>query len=228
MSKLCTPFSLLSLFSIVWPAAAADQYARPQALAAAPAAASQSPTPPAALNFTMAALSGGEVDLRQYAGKVVLIVNVASKCGLTPQYQQLQALQEKYGKEGLVVLGFPCNQFKGQEPGSAEEIRAFCTAKFGVTFPLLAKVEVNGDGACPLYKHLTALDVKPAGAGKISWNFEKFLLDRNGQVVARWSPRTKPDASEVIKRIEEELAKKQASARRMEKGAALARNKVGS
>ena len=173
-----------------------------------PVVASPPAKPPAALSFTMPALAGGDVELRKYAGKVVLIVNVASKCGLTPQYTQLQALHEKYGKQGLAVLGFPCNQFKGQEPGGPEEIRKFCTANYGVTFPLFAKIEVNGDGACGLYRHLTALDAKPAGAGKITWNFEKFLVGRDGQVVARWSPRTKPDAPEVLTRIEEELAKK--------------------
>jgi glutathione peroxidase len=161
-----------------------------------------------ALNFTMKSLHGKDVDLRKYQGKVVMIVNVASKCGLTPQYEQLQALHEKYEKDGLVILGFPCNQFLQQEPGSPEEIRQFCTVKYGVTFPLFAKIEVNGDGACDLYKNLTALDTKPVGPGKISWNFEKFIIGRNGEVVARFAPRTKPDDAEVVKVIEAELAKK--------------------
>ena len=110
--------------------------------------------------------------------------------------------------KGLAILGFPCNQFRNQEPGTAKEIQQFCRLNYGVTFPLFAKIEVNGNGACDLYKHLTSLDTKPIGAGKISWNFEKFVIGRNGEVVARFSPRTKPDAPEVIKVIEAELAKK--------------------
>ena len=163
---------------------------------------------PAALDFKMNSLDGKEVDLSKYQGKVVMVVNVASQCGLTPQYKQLEALYEKYGKQGLVILGFPCNQFLHQEPGTVEEIQQFCTVNYGVTFPLFAKVEVNGDGACPLYKYLTALDAKPTGAGKISWNFEKFIIGRSGEVVARFSPRTTPDAPEVVQVIEAELAKK--------------------
>jgi glutathione peroxidase len=163
---------------------------------------------PAALNFTMKSLDGKDVDLTKYQGKVVMVVNVASKCGLTPQYKQLQALHEKYEKDGLVILGFPCNQFLHQEPGTADEIQKFCTVNYGVSFPLFAKIEVNGDGACDLYKYLTALDAKSAGKGKISWNFEKFIVGRSGEVVARFSPRTTPDAAEVVKVIEAELARK--------------------
>ena len=160
------------------------------------------------LSFTMKALDGQELDLSDYQGKVVLIVNVASKCGLTPQYDQLQDLHEKYAEDGLAVLGFPCNQFLGQEPGTAEEIKEFCRVNYGVTFVMFAKVEVNGDGACELYKTLTALDTKPVGPGKISWNFEKFVVGRSGEVVARFSPRTKPNDPELVKVIEGELAKK--------------------
>ena len=163
---------------------------------------------PSALNFKMKSLDGQEVDLGKYQGKVVMVVNVASKCGLTPQYKELEALHEKYEKAGLVILGFPCNQFLHQEPGTAEDIQKFCTVNYGVSFPLFAKIEVNGKGACDLYKYLTALDVKPKGAGKISWNFEKFIVGRNGDVVARFTPQTKPDASEVLKVLEAELAKK--------------------
>jgi glutathione peroxidase len=161
-----------------------------------------------ALNFTVKSLDGKDVGLSKYQGKVVLIVNVASKCGLTPQYKQLQALHKKYSKEGLAILGFPCNQFASQEPGTADEIKEFCRVNYGATFPLFAKVEVNGDGACDLYKHLTTLDTKPVGPGKISWNFEKFIVGRNGEVVARFAPRTKPDDPEVVKVIEAELARK--------------------
>jgi glutathione peroxidase len=163
---------------------------------------------PAALNFTMKSLDGKEVDLTKYQGKVVMVVNVASKCGLTPQYKQLQALYEKYEKQGLVILGFPCNQFLHQEPGTAEEIQQFCTVNYGVAFPLFAKVDVNGKGACDLYKYLTALETKPTGKGKISWNFEKFVIGRSGEVVARFSPRTTPDAAEVVKVVAAELARK--------------------
>ena len=159
------------------------------------------------LGFTMKSLDGKDVDLSKYQGKVVLIVNVASKCGLTGQYEQLQKLHDEYSDKGLAVLGFPCNQFLYQEPGTAEEIQEFCRINYGVTFDMFAKVNVNGKEACDLYKTLTALDTKPVGSGKISWNFEKFIIGRDGEVVARFSPRTKPDDTAVLKVIEEELAK---------------------
>ena len=163
---------------------------------------------PPALNFKMKSLAGKEVDLNQYQGKVLLVVNVASACGLTPQYTQLQSVHEKYAKDGLAVVGFPCNQFGKQEPGSDAQIAEFCKSEYKVSFDMFSKVDVNGDQACPLYKHLTALDTKPKGAGPVAWNFEKFVIGRNGQVVARFEPRTKPDAPEVLKVIEAELAKK--------------------
>lgn len=163
------------------------------------------------LKFTMKSLDGTDVDLAKFTGQVVMIVNVASKCGFTPQYQQLQQLHEKYAKQGLAILGFPCNQFLWQEPGSATEIQEFCRVKYGVTFDMFAKVDVKGKNACDLYKYLTALDTQPKGAGKISWNFEKFLVDRSGNVVARFGSRTKPDAPEVVEIIERELAKPAAS-----------------
>jgi glutathione peroxidase len=161
-----------------------------------------------ALNFSMKTLDGKPVELSKYQGKVVLIVNVASECGLTPQYEQLQALHEKYHSQGLAIVGVPCNQFGMQEPGSADEIKEFCKKNYGVSFDLLAKVDVNGANACDLYKHLKGLNTKPKGSGEISWNFEKFLVNRQGEVVARFEPRTKPDAPEVTKLIESELAKK--------------------
>ena len=163
---------------------------------------------PAALNFKMKNIAGKEVDLGQYKGKVMLVVNVASRCGLTPQYVQLEALHEKYGAQGLSVVGFPCNQFGKQEPGTEVEISEFCTKKYNVKFDMMSKIDVNGDEACAFYKHLTALQTQPVGAGKISWNFEKFLIGRNGEVVGRFGPRVKPDAPEVIAAIEAELAKK--------------------
>ena len=161
---------------------------------------------PQALAHEMKSLQGKEVKLAEkYDNKVVLIVNVASECGLTPQYEELQALHKKYAKRGLAVLGFPCNQFGRQEPGSSEEIQAFCKQNYGVEFDMFEKVEVNGDGACDLYKYLTKLDTKPQGAGKISWNFEKFLLGRDGEVVARFGPRTSPSDKEVTSAIEAAL-----------------------
>ena len=163
---------------------------------------------PAALSFKMNSLDGKEVDLSKYEGKVVLVVNVASKCGLTPQYEQLQALHDKFAEQGLAVIGFPCNQFGAQEPGTPDEIREFCSSNYHVSFDLFAKIDVNGDDACPLYKYLTALDTKPTEKGKISWNFEKFVINRQGEVVARFAPRTKPNDPEVLKVIEAELAKK--------------------
>ena len=159
------------------------------------------------LNYTMKSLDGKDVDLSQYKGKVVLIVNVASKCGLTPQYEQLQSLHEQYADDGLAVLGFPCNQFLGQEPGTAEEIRTFCRANYGVSFDMFAKIKVNGKDACELYKTLTSLETEPVGPGKISWNFEKFIVGRDGGVVARFSPRTRPDAPELLRVLKAELGK---------------------
>ncbi|WP_145035073.1 glutathione peroxidase [Caulifigura coniformis] len=163
---------------------------------------------PGVLSHTMKSLEGQDVDLAKYEGKVVLIVNVASECGLTGQYKPLQRLHDKYKDQGFVVLGFPCNQFGSQEPGTAEEIKAFCTQNYGVTFDMFAKVDVNGENAAPLYKQLTATPTKPAGPGKISWNFEKFLVGRDGQVIARFSPKTEPSAEAVVSAIEAELAKK--------------------
>ena len=163
--------------------------------------------PPAALNFTMKSITGKEVKLADYQGKVLLVVNVASKCGLTPQYEQLEAMNEKYADKGLVVLGFPCNQFLQQEPGTDAEIAEFCAATYKVKFPLFSKIDVNGKDAAPLYKHLTSLDTQPKGKGDISWNFEKFVIGKNGQVVARFAPRTAPDAKEVLDVVEAELKK---------------------
>lgn len=157
---------------------------------------------PAVLNFTMEGLDGKPVDLKKYEGKVVLFVNVASRCGNTPQYSSLQALHDKYAKQGLAVVGVPCNQFGKQEPGTAAQIAEFCSSKYGVTFDMLAKVDVNGDNACDLYKYLTSQTVGDQAAGKIRWNFEKFLIGRDGQIVARFAPRTKPDAPEVVSAIE--------------------------
>lgn len=159
------------------------------------------------LNFEMNSLAGKPVSLKDYQGKVVLIVNTASKCGATPQYRPLQRLYEKYQDQGLVVLGFPCNQFGAQEPGTARDIQEFCTANYGVTFPMFAKVDVNGDNAAPLYKLLTSKKTDPKFSGRIRWNFEKFLISRDGQIVNRFATAVDPDNEDVIKAIETELAK---------------------
>lgn len=160
-----------------------------------------------ALDFKVKSIKGEEVDLAKYKGKVLLVVNVASRCGLTGQYKELEALNQKYGDKGLAVLGFPCNQFGKQEPGTEAEIAEFCSSTYNVKFDMFSKVDVNGENAAPLYKYLTSVDSKPKDKGEISWNFEKFLIGKNGEVVARFAPRTAPDAPEVVKAIEAELAK---------------------
>ncbi|MFT3716078.1 MAG: glutathione peroxidase [Gordonia sp. (in: high G+C Gram-positive bacteria)] len=147
------------------------------------------------------ALDGSDTSLSDYPGPL-LIVNVASKCGLTPQYATLEELAKNYGGKGLTVVGVPCNQFMGQEPGSAEEIAEFCSTTYGVTFPLLEKTDVNGDDRHPLYAALTEFPDADGQAGDIQWNFEKFLVSPDGEVLARFRPRTEPDAPEVIAAIE--------------------------
>jgi glutathione peroxidase len=154
------------------------------------------PSPGKAIyGFTVKTMDGADLSLADYRGKVILIVNVASKCGFTPQYKGLQELYDKYRDKGFVVLGFPCNQFGGQEPGTGEEIKKFCSINFGVTFPMFDKIDVNGENAHPLYKFLTA-----AQGGLITdaikWNFTKFLVDRKGTVVKRYPPQTSPEKME--------------------------------
>ncbi len=158
------------------------------------------------LDVEIGALSGGDARLGELAGRVVLVVNVASKCGLTPQYSGLEKLHEQYSSQGFTVLGVPCNQFLGQEPGSAEEIAEFCSATYGVTFPLTEKVEVNGEGRHPLYARLVDVADGDGYSGDIRWNFEKFLIGRDGQVVGRFSPQTEPEAPELVAAIEAQLA----------------------
>jgi glutathione peroxidase len=143
--------------------------------------------------------------LANAAGKVTLVVNVASKCGLTPQYEQLEALQKQYAAKGFTVVGVPCNQFMGQEPGTSEEIASFCSTTYGVTFPLTEKIDVNGDARHALYSALTPIADAEGVDGDIRWNFEKFLVNRDGAVVARFHPKTAPDAPEVISAIESAL-----------------------
>jgi len=145
--------------------------------------------------------------LGEYDGRAVLVVNVASKCGLTPQYSALEKLASEYADRGLTVIGIPCNQFMGQEPGTAEEIETFCSTTYGVTFPLLEKIEVNGENQHPLYAELTKAADAEGAAGDIQWNFEKFLIGPDGTVVNRFRPRTEPDAPEVVAAIEAALPK---------------------
>lgn len=155
------------------------------------------------LEFTMQRIDGTEEPLERYRGNVLMLVNVASKCGLTPQYAALQALYERYRDRGFEILGFPANDFMGQEPGTNEEIAAFCDLNYGVTFPLFAKISVKGEGMHPLYRALTSLPA-PLG-GDVLWNFQKYLVDRDGNVVAKFDLRTPPDAPEVIEAIEQLL-----------------------
>ena len=151
-------------------------------------------------DFSARRIDGAEQSLSDYAGQVLLIVNVASRCGFTPQYVGLEALWRKYRERGFAVLGFPCNQFGAQEPDSEAEIARFCTTQYDVSFPLFAKVEVNGDGAHPLYRHLKAAAPGLLGSEAIKWNFTKFLVDRDGRVVRRYAPATAP--AEIGKDIE--------------------------
>ncbi|MCY3007702.1 MAG: glutathione peroxidase [Planctomycetota bacterium] len=165
------------------------------------------PAPPA-LAFSMKNIDGQSVELSKYEGKVVLFVNVASKCGYTKQYTGLQQLHEKYNSKGLAVIGVPCNQFGGQEPGSNDEIKQFCSSKYNVTFDMLDKVTVNDDTkgkACPLYGYLTGVETKPAGKGNVKWNFEKFLVDRKGNVIGRFGSGVEPMSAELTATIEKAL-----------------------
>ncbi len=150
-------------------------------------------------------LAGAPTSLGDYRGKALLVVNVASKCGLTPQYEGLERLQKTYGDKGFTVLGFPCNQFGEQEPGTSEEIATFCSTTYGVTFPLFAKVEVNGEHRHPVYDELTAVPDAEGEAGDIQWNFEKFLVSPEGEVVQRFRPMVDPEAPEVTDAIEANL-----------------------
>ncbi len=163
---------------------------------------------PAVLNFTVKDIDGKDVALSKYQGKVVMIVNVASKCGNTKQYKALQALDDKYREKGLVILGFPANNFGGQEPGTDKEIEEFCESKYGVKFDMFSKISVKGADQAPLYKYLTET-AQPNAKGKdVAWNFEKFLIGRDGKIAARIENRTSPEDPAVVKLIETELEKK--------------------
>jgi glutathione peroxidase len=160
------------------------------------------------LQFKMKSIDGKTVDLSKYKGKVVLIVNVASECGFTPQYKGLQALHAKYARDGLAVLGFPCNDFGKQEPGTEAEIAGFCKKNYGVDFDMFAKVSINGKEPCDLYKHLTAKETNPRHAGKVRWNFTKFLIGRDGTIIARFESDADPESANFLQAIEDQLRKK--------------------
>ena len=151
------------------------------------------------------ALGGGDADLHDFEGKVALIVNVASKCGLTPQYEGLERLQKAYGDKGFTVLGFPCNQFLGQEPGTSEEIATFCSVTYGVTFPMFEKIDVNGEDQDPLYAELTQVPDAEGNAGDVQWNFEKFLVTPGAGEVIRFRPAVEPEDPAIVAAIEANL-----------------------
>ena len=156
-------------------------------------------------DFTMNDIDGKRVNLADFKGKVVLVVNVASRCGFTPQYEGLQKLYLKYQQQGFVILGFPANNFGFQEPGTNAEIKSFCSAKYNVTFPIFSKISVKGDDIDPLYKYLTDKGSNPQYGGDIKWNFNKFLIDRQGNIVARFEPQVKPDSDQMVQAIEKAL-----------------------
>ncbi|MDR3328840.1 MAG: glutathione peroxidase [Prevotellaceae bacterium] len=153
--------------------------------------------------FTVKTIDGEDFPLSSLKGKKVMVVNVASRCGLTPQYEQLQQLYEKYAQGGFAIVGFPANNFRGQEPGTSEEIKAFCTNKYGVTFPMMEKISVKGDDMHPLYQWLTRQRENGKADAEVTWNFQKFLIDAEGQWVKSVPPKTRPDAPEIIAWIEE-------------------------
>lgn len=157
--------------------------------------------------FTMKDIDGNDVSLEKYKGNVVMLVNVASRCGLTPQYEGLQAIYDKYKDRGFTVLGFPANNFMSQEPGTEAEIKEFCSLNYNVGFPMFSKISVKGTDQHPLYRFLTHPETNPGFDGDITWNFEKFLADREGKIIARFSPRTVPTDAEVIEKLEAALAK---------------------
>jgi glutathione peroxidase len=164
-------------------------------------------SPGSIYDFTIQSIDGQPVSLKSYSGKVVLLVNVASKCGFTPQYASLEALYEKYKDRGFVIIGVPANNFAQQEPGTNEEIKTFCSRKYNVTFPMMSKVSVLGDDQTPLYQFLTDKSSDPKFAGDIKWNFTKFLVDRKGNLVARFEPNVTPDSPEVQTAVESALGK---------------------
>jgi glutathione peroxidase len=205
----CSMTALMTVLVCLWSVACGDNGGNRGAAAndAPASAANQEKVVVQPLRHTVKSIQGEDVDLAaRYRGKVVLFVNVASKCGYTKQYADLQALHEKYAERGLAVLGFPCNQFGGQEPGTEQQIQEFCSTKFSVTFDLFSKVEVNGDTASPLFKDLTNPQASVSDAGPVKWNFEKFLVDRQGRLIARYRSGTKPMDEKLVSAVEKALA----------------------
>jgi glutathione peroxidase len=172
------------------------------------AAPATQPSEKSPLDFTVKNIDGKEVALDQYRGKVVLIINVASKCGNTPQYAGLEEMYKQYKDQGLVILGFPANNFGHQEPGTDDQIKTFCTSKYDVTFPMFSKISVKGDDIAPLYQFLIHQNTAPKPAGDVSWNFEKFLVGRDGNVIGRFAPGTKPDNKELVAAVQAALKAK--------------------
>ena len=164
--------------------------------------------PASPLDFAVKDIDGKDVNLSDYRGKVVLIVNVASKCGFTPQYTALEAMYKKYADQGFIIIGFPANNFHSQEPGTDSDIKAFCTSKYEVTFPMMSKISVKGDDKAPLYKFLTEASTAGDFKGEIGWNFTKFVIDRNGNIVARFASATKPTDDKLVGIVEKALAAK--------------------
>ncbi|MNS38766.1 Hydroperoxy fatty acid reductase gpx1 [compost metagenome] len=195
LARWMAPLAAVTLLAAPLPAALA---AAPQAPAAAPGL----------YQFSVTRLDGRPVALSSYRGKVMLIVNTASKCGLTPQYAGLEKLHDAYRAKGLAVLGFPANDFLWQEPGTNAEIGEFCQENYGVSFDMFEKVAVKGPQQAPLYRYLTSPETNPRFAGEIRWNFDKFLIDRHGRVVARFAPKVTPEDPAVVKAIEAELARR--------------------
>jgi glutathione peroxidase len=171
-----------------------------------PVSADEPKKPTSVLDFKVKDINDKPVELSKFKGDVLLIVNTASFCGLTPQYEALETAYEKYKDKGFAVLAFPANEFGNQEPKSEPEIKQFCTTKYNVTFPLFSKVVVKGEGIHPLFQFLTSKETDPKFGGEIKWNFNKFLISRKGEIIARFEPRVKPDSPEVIKAIEDALA----------------------
>ncbi|MGE5608792.1 MAG: glutathione peroxidase [Bacillota bacterium] len=190
-------FTLLALVTSLWVSAGSH----------AAAEAGEQKQPASVLDFTVKDIDGQSVDLAKYKGQVLLIVNTASKCGYTPQYEDLQKVYEKYRDKGLAILAFPANEFGQQEPGTDSQIKEFCSSNYHVTFDLFSKIVVKGDQQHPLYQFLTREQTNPDFGGAIKWNFTKFLVSREGKVVARFEPKAKPSDEQVIKAIEEQLAK---------------------
>jgi len=218
MSRLSFPCSLILIVGI---SGCASQAQGDASNVKSGAAAAEAATEPAsgesqamvaenatsALDFTVKDIDGDDVSLSKYRGKVVLIVNVASKCGLTPQYEDLQRLHKRYAEEGLAILGFPANNFLRQEPGTNEQIKQFCSTEYGVEFDMFAKVSVKGRDTCELYRYLTSKKSNPEFGGGLKWNFTKFLLNRDGKAIARFGPRTRPSDFRVVSAIEAALSK---------------------